>query len=251
MVRPHALTVIACLATLFVTGCTSVPPDAGSMPSDPWEKLNRQTYAFNQTVDSYVLEPVARGYTKIVPEPAREGVGNFFGNLREPRNVLNNSLQGKGEGALVSVFRFLINTSFGLGGIFDVAGEVGGQPERPEDFGQTLAVGGTPNGPYFVVPCLGPSTVRDAGGLAVDWGTSPVTYLENDLVSWGMWGLDGVDFRAKMLPATDLLKSAVDPYIMAREGYLSTRRNAVYDGNPPLDLTVDEFEDEEDAEVRK
>ena len=70
-------------------------------------------------------------------------------------------------------------------------------------------------------------------------------------MSWGMWGLDGVDFRAKMLPATDLLKSAVDPYIMAREGYLSTRRNAVYDGNPPLDLTVDEFEDEEDAEVRK
>ena len=136
MVRPHALTVIACLATLFVTGCTSVPPDAGSMPSDPWEKLNRQTYAFNQTVDSYVLEPVARGYTKIVPEPAREGVGNFFGNLREPRNVLNNSLQGKGEGALVSVFRFLINTSFGLGGIFDVAGEVGGQPERPEDLGR-------------------------------------------------------------------------------------------------------------------
>lgn len=232
--------------TLFMVGCASVPEDAGQNPNDPWEKLNRQTYAMNTVLDDYLLQPVAKGYTKVIPQVVRNRVTGVFSNLGEPSNALNNALQGKAEGAFVSVFRLLINTTFGLGGMFDVAGEVGGQAERSEDFGQTLQVWGVPTGPYFVIPFLGPSTVTDASGLVVDYFSEPMTYVDDDKISWGAWVVYGVDFRARMLPATDLLKGAVDPYIMAREAYLSNRRNAVYDGNPPLVLTPDEFEDEDE-----
>lgn len=238
-------------SALVLAGCASVPPDAGTNPEDPWEKMNRQTFMMNTVLDEFMMRPIAKGYVNVVPEPVRTGVTNVFVNLGEPSNVVNNALQGKGEDTLASVFRFLINTTFGLGGVFDVAGTVGNQPERREDFGQTLQVWGVPRGPYFVIPFLGPSTVTDAAGDVVDCFGEPMTYVENDLVSWGSWGVYAVDLRARMLPATDLLRDSIDPYVMAREAYFSTRRNAVYDGNPPLELTPDEFEDEdEEAEAQ-
>lgn len=236
----------AVVASALVAGCASVPENAGTNPNDPWEKLNRQTYAMNTTLDEYFVQPIARGYTKAVPEVVRQRVTGIFSNLGEPSNALNNALQGKGEDAAVSIFRLLINTTFGLGGMFDVAGGMAGQSERSEDFGQTLQVWGVPSGPYFVIPFLGPSTVTDAGGRVVDYFSQPMTYVEDDLVSWGAWGVAALDMRARLLPATDLLRDAVDPYVMTREGYLSMRRNAVYDGNPPLVLTPDEFEDEDE-----
>ena len=146
------LLTIAAAATL--AGCASVPDNAGQDPSDPWEKLNRNTFAFNQKVDTYLIRPAAKGYEFVVPEYARERIGNIYGNLNEPANVLNNALQGKGEGALVSLFRLMINTTLGLGGMYDVAGTAANQPARREDFGQTLAVWGVGNGPYFVIPFL-------------------------------------------------------------------------------------------------
>lgn len=233
---------------LLLSGCAQIPENSGNDPVDPWETMNRHTYAFNDTLDTYVARPIAKGYERVVPKDVREGVGNVFTNLEEPYNALNNTLQGKGEGALVSVFRFLINTTLGVGGIFDVAGKVGGQPERNEDFGQTLAVWGVPQGPYFVIPFLGPSTVRDAAAKPVGYFSAPMTYVPNDAIGWGSWGVYAVDLRAKLLPATDLLKDAVDPYLMAREAYLSTRKNAVYDGNPPFEFPKDEFEDEDENE---
>lgn len=241
------LLTIAAAAT--VAGCASVPDNAGQDPSDPWEKLNRNTFAFNQKVDTYLIRPAAKGYEFVVPEYARERIGNIYGNLNEPANVLNNALQGKGEGALVSLFRLMINTTLGLGGMYDVAGTAANQPARREDFGQTLAVWGVGNGPYFVIPFLGPSTVRDTVGLGADYFTAPQTWLDGGWAEWGAWGVLALDYRVRMLPATDLLEGAVDPYLMAREAYFGARRNAVYDGNPPLDFPEDEFEDEETADA--
>lgn len=239
-------TLLAVAAALVLTGCASVPDNAGTNPNDPWEKVNRQTFMFNSVADEFLFRPVAKAYIWAVPEVVRDRASGVFTNLGEPANALNNVLQGKGEDAAASVFRLLINTTFGLGGMFDVAGTVGGQAERNEDFGQTLQVWGVPTGPYFVIPFLGPSTVTDAAGRGVGYFTAPMTYVENDTASWSAWGAAALDMRAKVMPATDLLRDAVDPYVMAREGYLSTRRNAVYDGDPPMILTPDEFEDEDD-----
>lgn len=229
---------------LLAAGCAHVPEGAGNDPSDPWEKLNRQTYAFNSTVDTYVVRPLAKGYMFLLPDRARESVTNVFTNLGEPANALNNALQGKGERAAQSIFRFLINTSFGLGGLFDVAGKTTGLSVVKEDFGQTLGVWGVPSGPYLVLPLLGPSSVRDTAGLGADYLTYPLTYVDDPWASWGLYALDAVDIRANMMPATDLLEKSIDPYAMARGAYLSMRRNAIYDGNPPMD--DEDWDDSED-----
>lgn len=242
-------TSLAIAAALTLVGCASVPDNAGQDPSDPWEKMNRNIFAFNQKADSYVIRPIAKGYEFVVPAYARERISNVYVNLGEPSNVLNNALQGKGESALVSLFRLMINTTLGLGGMFDVAGTAGQQPVRNEDFGQTLAVWGVGSGPYFVIPFLGPSTVRDTASLGVEYLTSPQTWLDGGWVEWGMWGLQAVDMRLNLMPATDLLEDAIDPYLMAREAYFGARRNAVYDGNPPLDFPEDEFEDENEEDA--
>ena len=234
-------------AAALLAGCAEIPRDAGSAPEDPWEAANRRVYAFNSTVDAYVVKPVARAYEKAVPEPAREGVTNFFQNLGEPSNAVNNALQGKGERALASVFRLLINTTIGLGGIFDVAGPVGGQAVCREDFGQTLAVWGVPSGPYLVVPFLGPSTMRDFPSLAVEYFSEPMSYVDDPWISWGAWAVDLVNMRANLLPLTDVLEESVEPYAMTRQAFLANRRNEIYDGDPPLELVKDEFEDEDDA----
>ncbi len=243
---------LAAAAVLFSAGCAQIPEGAGSDPQDPWETFNRNSFAFNEKFDSIVLRPIAKGYEWAVPQVMRDSIGNVFVNLGEPANILNNGLQGKGEGALASLFRLMINTTLGVGGLFDVAGTAGNQPERSEDFGQTLAVWGVGSGPYFVIPFVGPSTVRDSAGLVVGYFSEPMTYADNDWVEWGLWGLKVVDVRARMLPATDLLKGAVDPYLMAREAYLANRINEIYDGNPPLELMEDAFpedpmEDEEEG----
>ena len=232
---------------LVLSGCAQIPDNSGSNPADPWETMNRHTFEFNQRVDSYVIRPVAKAYETVLPQSVRESVHNVFVNLDEPANILNNGLQGKGEDALASLFRLMINTTLGVGGLFDVAGSVAGEPVRDEDFGQTLAVWGVPAGPYFVIPFMGPSSVRDAGGMGMGFFAEPMTYVETGWVGWGMWGVLAVDIRARMLPATDLLVSAPDPYVMAREGYLATRNNAVWDGNPPFEFPKDEFEDEDVA----
>ncbi len=240
------LATLAVTASLMLAGCVSVPEGAGSDPKDPWESLNRNTFAFNRKLDTYVVRPIAKGYEYVVPGMVRDRIGNVYTNLGEPKNLLNNALQGKPEGALVSLFRFMINSTLGLGGMFDVAGSAANQPVCEEDFGQTLGVWGVHDGPYFVIPFVGPSSVRDTVGLGVGYFSWPMTYADAGYVEWGMWGLFAVDLRYRMLPATDLLEGAVDPYIMAREAYLGSRRNAVYDGNPPVEFTDDEFEDEEE-----
>src|SRR5690606_27030507 len=143
---------------------------------DPWEGFNRAMFAFNDTTDRYLLKPVTLGYRKVTPQPVRQGVNNVFSNALELRNVFNGLLQGKPGQAGKDTGRFLINTTLGVAGLFDVAQHMGLERGDGEDFGQTLGVWGVGDGPYLVLPLLGPRTLRDTASTPVDWVTEPLSY---------------------------------------------------------------------------
>ena len=227
---------IASLAAAMLAGCASVPPNSGENKADPWETMNRQTYAFNTTVDHYVFRPVAKGYKAVTPKPVRTCVSNMMDNLTEPRNAVNNVLQGKGNGAFVSFMRFIVNSTFGVFGCFDVA-SMGDLTPHYEDFGQTLGTWGVGNGPYLVLPLLGPSTVRDTVGLGGNYVTSIQSWIDPDWIGWTIWGVDMLDTRTRLLDLDEAIDSAIDPYAQMRNGYLQYRATLVNDGVPP-DNTV-------------
>ena len=248
MSRTLQRTLVAAALCSALASCAVVPPNAGENPNDPWEAFNRQTHAFNMTLDEYVLHPVAKGYADYVPSPVQDGVSNFFSNLGEPGNMLNNFLQGKVKEGFVSLARFLINTTVGIAGLFDVASHMNLE-YAPEDFGETLGVWGVGSGPYIVWPFLGPSTIRDTASLPVDWATYPPTYYfwgEGDKTKYAiaLGALDVINTRAQLLPTDSMLQTALDPYVAVREAYLLNRENKVWDGNPPLVLMPDEFEED-------
>lgn len=223
------------VALLLLAGCATT---GETTTRDPWEGFNRQSYAFNDAVDRAVLKPVAQGYQKVVPPFAQEGVGNFFGNLYDVGTGLNQFLQGKPQKGASDLGRFVVNTVFGVLGLWDVATPLGLEKHN-EDFGQTLAVWGVPSGPYLVIPLLGPSTARDAPARAVDpsWYYSSI---DSSWKYWGFWTLEKVDTRAGLLKAeTTLEVAALDKYIFIREAWVQRRRNAIYDGNAPR-LKVEE-----------
>jgi phospholipid-binding lipoprotein MlaA len=215
---------------LGLQGCASVAkPD----PRDPLESLNRGVFTVNTVVDSYVAKPIAKTYAFVVPQVFRGLVTNFFSNLGEVTNAANNLLQGKPKAALGDTARLLVNSTFGFGGIADVASEMGLKRSN-EDFGQTLGVWGVPNGPYLVLPFYGPSTIRDVAGRVVDTRTNPVTYFSGESDRWIATGGQLADLRVSLFALDRLLEqTAVDPYIFVRDAYLQRRRNAVYDGDPP------------------
>ena len=221
------------LAALLLTGaCATTGPHD---PSDPWEGLNRKTYAFNQKLDEAVLKPAAHGYVKVTTPFIRARVSNFFGNLADIGTSLNDVLQGKLPYAINDAGRIIVNTTFGVAGFWDVASDLG-VDKRDEDFGQTLGWWGVPSGPYFVIPFLGPSTARDAPARIVDpeWFYSRA--IDNNTLAWSLWGLDVVQTRAQLLKATNVLEqAALDPYLFTRDAWLQRRRNQVYDGKPPLE----------------
>ena len=199
------------------------------------------------TLDEYVLHPIAESYVEWVPEPVRDGVSNFFDNLTEPRNTLNNFLQGKLANGFVSLARFVINSTVGVVGLFDVADKME-LKAAPEDFGQTLAVWGVPTGPYVVWPFFGPSTIRETIGTVSDVASQPMYWAFSDSedlkYSVPLAALGAIDLRSRLLAADAMLQSAIDPYVAMREAYLNNRINLIYDGNPPLVLQADEFEDD-------
>ena len=237
------LTVLALLA--FLTGCATVPPNAGQDPRDPLESFNRQVFEFNEGLDKVVLKPLAQAYDKVVPVPVQECLSNGFSNLREPSNALNNLLQGKGSTAVSDVCRFAINTTVGLLGCFDVATRMGLERSR-EDFGQTLAVWGVGNGPFLVLPLLGPSTIRDTAGIGVETVLDVNFWINNVSVRNTIFGVRTVSFRHELLKTDDLISgAALDRYTFIRDGYLQRRRNLVYDGNPPREK--DPYDEEEEA----
>ncbi|MFG6175831.1 VacJ family lipoprotein [Halomonas sp. THAF12] len=230
----------ALCALALLTGCASTATSERSRPEDPWEGFNRQVFAFNETLDRYALKPAAQGYRFVTPDPVETGVGNFFSNLGEIRTTLNSLLQGKGSNAGIATGRFLINSTVGVLGFFDVAShmELTG---REEDFGQTLATWGVGEGPYVVLPLLGPSTVRDTAGLPVDMYTDPLTYVEEDKVRYSLLALDVIDTRAGLLDQERLIRG--DRYSFIRDSWLQRRRFEVNDGELGEDpFATDEFD---------
>jgi phospholipid-binding lipoprotein MlaA len=241
------------IVVVFLAGCASTPTgDDGEPPAraeyDPFEPLNRSLYAFNDAVDRVTLKPIARGYKAVIPEFARRGVTNFSRNLFTPRSAINNFLQGKPRPGFSELGRFILNSTIGIGGLFDVAATQG-IPVYDEDFGQTLAVWGLPEGPYLFIPILGPNTMLDAVSTPVDIATDPLYHYDNSSVRDKLYVLRLIDLRMRLLTAETLLEDSKDPYLTLRESYLQNRRFQVYDGNPPSteeedDLFEEFFEEE-------
>ncbi len=225
---------IACSIALLgaLTGCATGP---GANPADPLEPFNRGVTKFNDVVDENVLVPVATAYRRALPSPVRTGVNNFFSNLGEVWNFANSVAQLKPQASVESLMRFNVNTFFGLGGLLDIATEVG-IDRHSEDFGQTLGRWGVPSGPYVVIPLLGPSTVRDAAALPVDAYGDAVSQVSDIPVRNSMYVLRIVDLRSNFLRAGQLIgDAALDKYSFTRDAYLQRRRADVFDGNPPDD----------------
>ncbi|WP_226876980.1 MlaA family lipoprotein [Microbulbifer hainanensis] len=195
---------------------------------DPWEGFNRAVFRFNDTADRWVLKPVATTYRQVTPVFMQLGITNFFGNLLEVANTFNSVLQWKWGQAGNDAGRFLVNSTVGVAGLFDVAQHMGLEASDGEDFGQTLAVWGVPEGPYLVLPFVGPSTVRDAPGVVVDWYTNPLTYIEHEPTYWAFRVTDLVQTRAGLLKAETLLKG--DRYVLLRDAYLQRREYLIKDG---------------------
>ena len=229
-----------------LAACASIPPGAGTNPADPWEVYNRHMFDVNDRVDRAVFKPVAQAYEAVLPQDVRVCVNNMFLNLLEPVNAINNLLQGKPSEAMSDLCRLAVNSTVGLFGCFDVAAKAGA-PRSNEDFGQTLGRWGLQPGPYFVLPFLGPSSVRDAFGRLFDFlGTDPLWYIQDIPVRNTLVGVRLVDTRASLLPAEKVLEAAaLDRYQFVRDAYLQLRRNLVYDGNPPRLLDPDDEDEDE------
>jgi phospholipid-binding lipoprotein MlaA len=230
MPRLYALLLCAAVSLPLLGGCAT-----NGNPRDPLEPVNRVVYQFNDGVDKLVIKPVATLYRDLLPEFMRTGVGNFFSNINDVIVALNNLLQGKVEAAINDAGRVLVNSTLGVFGVMDPATKLGVEKNN-EDFGQTLGYWGLADGPYIVLPFLGPSSVRDTAGWVGDAYTWPVTYLEPTRHRNALIGLRLVVARADLLEASRILETAaLDPYEFVRDAYLQRRRNLVYDGNPPDD----------------
>ena len=233
------LIVVVLVATLVLAGCASVPEEQRA-ESDPWEAMNRPLFRANAAVDRVTTRPLAKGYQKIIPGPVRKGVSNFARNLTTPRSVINNFLQGKLARGFNEIARFVLNSTVGVAGIFDVT-TPGGMEEYPEDFGQTAAVWGIPDGPYVMLPVLGPQTLRDALMIPLDIIADPMYYYDDRSVRNWLYALRLIDLRYRLLSADGFLAESQDPYVTLRESYLQNRRYEIYDGDVPMD---DDFFDD-------
>ena len=230
----------AAAAALLLSGCASLPPDAGSNPRDPLERFNRQTFAFNDRFDRYLVKPAAEGYVAVVPDAFRLCIANAFSNVGEIGTAVNDILQAKPAGAATDTGRLAINTTLGVFGCFDVASRMG-LKRRTEDFGLTLARWGAGTGPYLVLPILGPSDVRDGIGLAPDLYTNPITYVTPVYDRYIYFAGSAIDTRAGLLEASNLVdRIALDRYQFTRDAYLQRRRSLQYEGNPPLPPAEDD-----------
>jgi len=218
-----------------LTGCTTT----ANNPKDPYEGFNRAMFAVNEGLD-VVIKPVAQGYDAAAPLPVKTGIGNFFGNLYDIWTAFNNFLQGKGGDGVSDVGRVLINTTVGIGGVFDVASEVGLE-KHTEDFGQTLGKWGVGDGPYFYWPLIGPRTTRDTFGWAVDSYADLVWRVDDVPVRNTLVGVRYVDLRASLLPTDKIVEEAAfDKYVYIRDAYLQNRRSEISDGRMPKEGRDDE-----------
>lgn len=232
------------LVTISLGACAS-DPAAQRSDNDPWEAINRPLYSFNTGLDKVTLKPLAKGYQKVTPRPVRTGVTNFMKNLATPGSSINNFLQGKPRRGFSELGRFLLNSTVGIGGLFDVA-TASGIERNYEDVGQTAAVWGVPDGPYVMLPVLGPMTLRDAVLTPVHIISNPLYHYNNSSIRDKLYILRAIELRERLFKAEKLLKDSKDKYVTTRESYLQNREYQVYDGNPPEDDDFfDDFIDEE------
>lgn len=228
---------------LVLSGCASQPVTLTDPERDPWEAYNRQIHSFNMAVDEAVAQPVARGYDAIMPDAPQRGVRNFFRNLSYPVTFLNLILQGKFEDSLTATGRFLMNSTVGVLGFFDVATKVD-IPQYNEDFGQTLAVWGWKDSRYLVMPLFGPYTARDFLGRSFYGYFHPISYVAREYNNYIPLVVDLITLRAELLPFQAELDAANDPYVLVRDVYLQRREYDIYDGDPPqpdYDALLEEY----------
>jgi len=226
---------IACVAATVLAGCAAAPSR-----DDPFEPMNRASYAVHEVVDGYVVKPVAQAYVDYTPKLVQTGIRNFFGNIDDFFSFINGMLQNKPEKAGNDLGRVITNTGFGLLGLIDIASEAG-IPKGNEDFGQTFGYWGIPQGPYLFIPVFGPTTVRDGSGWIIRAYTTPVGYIPDVSARNILWGLGFLDLRASALQAESLVDQAsLDRYTFIRRSYLQRRQYLVYDGAPPRPKEDDE-----------
>ena len=234
------------LLTLLIIGSMSISNNGYSSDNDPLEPMNRAIFGFNEIVDDNILEPVAKGYRYVTPDPVERSVSNFFNNLGEINTIINSALQMKLDKTITSSSRLAINSTVGVLGLFDVATSLGIQRER-EDFGQTLGFYGISSGPYLVLPFFGPSSFRDAPGFYADVmmekSISPVYTELHHEERQAIQATNVIDTRANLLKATKILDTAAkDKYIFLRESYLQRRAKLVTDGKDVQDFEIDVLE---------
>ncbi len=227
---------------LTLNGCATtgdVEPQTVASKTDPYENFNRKMFGFNDKVDNYVAEPISNAYKWITPQFMQTGVFNFFNNLKNVNVVINDVLQAKFAQSAEDTGRFAINSTAGVGGLFDVAKHVGLE-QNEEDFDQTLAVWGVPPGSYLVLPILGPSTARGIPGAAFDTAANPVSYIGMPVQLLSM-----LNARASAEGALKFIdEAALDPYVFTRESFLQWRNNLATDGKSEASLDVDDLEEE-------
>ena len=225
------LSVLCCSGMLVISGCaTTASTQTGSAVAiDPYEDFNRGMFSFNKTLDEYVAEPIVDAYNWVTPHFVQTGIGNFFSNLKDINVVINDMLQAKFFQSGEDTGRFLLNTTVGLAGLFDVATEVG-LTKHEEDFDQTFAVWGIPQGPYLVLPVLGSTTGRGIGGTILDTATNPSSY-----VGYPIQALSLLNERANADTTLKVVdEAALDPYVFTREAFLQMRQNLITDGKSSL-----------------
>lgn len=210
-----------------------VSSTALAQTNDPWINANQNVFEFNDFFDRILVRPVAATYTTFAPRIARQGVGNFFSNINDINVFVNDLLQLKFDDALSDSGRFLINSTVGIGGLLDVASDLGLQ-KNEEDFGQTLGAWGVGSGPYVVLPVFGSSNVRDAFGLLLDTLFNPIQYQDEQSLRWSLILLQEIDTRASLLALDELVSG--DRYLFFREAYIQRREFLVNDG-----VVEDEF----------
>lgn len=227
-----------CRVMILALGVVCAAPAAAQ--EDPFEPMNRKIFAFNDTVDGWVLRPVARGYDRATPKPVKRSIGNFFDNLYTPVVAVNQVLQGKPKRGLEDITRFLVNSTVGIGGLFDIAGR-NGLPRHDEDFGQTLAVWTGAQGPFLTLPFRGPATTSHAVGMVFDAFISPLRLLSPNRDRMIVMAVDIVDTRAGLLSTERLISG--DRYLFIRDAYLQNRQYQVDDGAMDEDPFMDDFDD--------
>ena len=245
--NPVSLSAVLLLAVLL-TGCATNETIDGEINPDPYEETNRSFYKFNDALDRHIMTPIAENYVETFPEGVRDSVTNFFDNLEYLNVILHSFLQGKLGQGISDVTRFVVNSTIGIGGLFDVATQMGLE-EHEEDLGQTLATWGIDQGAYVYLPFLGPYTARNSPDVASSYFSNPLSYIST-IYLFPVTFLNMLNDRANLLEASEFVNEAsIDPYSFTREAYLQQRRYLIHDGNPPSDGYDDifemDFEDEE------